>query len=89
MGRVTTAPKTLAAPVVLYLLLGVLFAVEAQPQQLWACPAPREPHGEILHDKRFSPECEATVTAGDRAKHFAAATVFGIPAAIIKGANGD
>jgi len=55
---------------------------------MWACPAPREPHGEILHYKRLSPDCEPTVTTGNRVKHFAAATVFGIPATIAKAVNG-
>lgn len=84
----TNTLKVLVTALVLYLLLGALFAASAQPQQLWACPAPKEPHGEILHYKRLSPECEPTVTRSERVKQFAAATVFGIPFTVIKAVNG-
>ena len=80
--------RVLAAGVALYLALGVWFAMLTQPQQLWACPAPEEPHGEILHSEKVSPECDATVTTGDRARHFALATVLGIPFTIVKAVNG-
>jgi hypothetical protein len=85
---VTTTLKVLATALVLYLLLGAWFAAGAQPQQLWACPAPEEPHAQILQDQRLSPECRPTVTTRDRVEQFTAATVFGIPFTIIKAVNG-
>ena len=84
----TTTLKVPATALVLYLLLGAWFAAGAQPQQLWACPAPQEPQGETLHHQRLSPECQPTVTTRDRVEQFTAAMVFGIPFTIIKAVNG-
>lgn len=83
------ASKGLGALLATYLLLGMMFAVSAQPQQMWVCPAPKEPHGTISYDTRRSPECRASVTPEDRIEHFVFATVFGIPAVVIKGLNPD
>jgi hypothetical protein len=85
---VTTTLKVLATGMVLYLLLGAWFAAGAQPQQLWACPAPEEPHGRILRDEQLSPECRPTVTTRERVEQFTAAMAFGIPFTIIKAVNG-
>jgi hypothetical protein len=85
---VTTTLKVLGTALVLYLLLGAWFAAGAQPQQLWTCPAPEEPHGQILHDKQLSPECQPTVTTRERVEQFTAAMAFGIPFTIIKAVNG-
>ena len=61
-----------------YLLLGVAIAVQGRPQQLWACPDPSSPSGEMLHSgDRPSSGCEATVSSQDQVKSFAMGVALG------------
>lgn len=63
--------------VILYLLLGVLIAVQGGPQQLWACPDTSSPSGAVLSAEPRTAACKPTVSTQEQAKSFATTTVLG------------
>ena len=60
-----------------YLAVGLVFAIETQPQQIWYCPDPEAPHGEVAYGGPDAPPrdgCDPGITARERAEWVALAT---------------
>lgn len=74
--------------VLAYLLAGLVFAVQAMPEQTWRCPDKRAPHGYVTHSSPVGlsrGDCRATVTATDRLAWFALAVPAWLPLLAAKG----
>ncbi len=68
-----------------YLALGLLFALNYGPQQMWACPDAEQPHGYVWRSTAKE-GCEPTMGPGERAGQVAAlATLWG-PLVVMRGA---
>ena len=63
--------------VMLYLLPGVLIAVQGRPQHLWACPDPSSPSGAVLYAQPPVTGCKPTVSSQEQARSFATTTILG------------
>ena len=72
-----------------YLLLGVLIAVQGRPQQLWACPDASSPSGTVLYAQPPTPGCKPTVSRQEQAKSFATTTVLGPAFLAVKALYGN
>jgi hypothetical protein len=80
--------KFLVGALVAYLLGGMLFAASAMPQQMWACPDDKAPHGYVTYGGLAGPprdDCRATVTVEERARWFAFAVPTWLPLIVGKG----
>jgi hypothetical protein len=60
----------------LYLLHGVLIAVETRPQQLWACADASSPSGAVSYAQPPKAGCKPTVSKQEQAKSFAMTSVL-------------
>ena len=68
---------SLGVVVMLYLVLGVLIALQARPQQLWACPDASTPSGAVLYAQPPRADCEPTVSRQEEAESVATTTLLG------------
>ena len=93
MGRrisLRRVKRFLVGGLVSYLLAGALFAVNAMPQQTWACPDRTAPHGYVTYGGVAGPprdDCQPTVTLGERAQWFAFASTAWLPLIVAKGSS--
>lgn len=67
-----------------YLVLGLLFALNYGPQQMWACPDDSQPHGYVWRSTERE-GCEPTLSLGERAVQVSALTVLWGPLVVVKG----
>ncbi|NYG56439.1 hypothetical protein [Nocardioides perillae] len=84
--------KFAVAALAMYLLLGMAFAMATLPDQMYYCPDPSSPSGEVGYgglDAPPRPDCHATVTNGDRAQWIAFATPTWLPLIVAKGLSND
>lgn len=75
--------------VVIYLLIGLVFALAMAPEQVWACPDPSAPHGHTTGNFKRGDDCRPTVTAGDRLRWYAFGSAFWLPLVVGKGLAPD
>lgn len=68
-----------------YLALGLLFALNYGPQQMWACPDATQPHGYVWHSTEQE-GCEPTWSRGEQAVQITALTVLWGPLVVMRGA---
>ncbi len=78
--------RFLVVAVIGYLTIGLVVALRTMPQQMYVCPAPEEPHGEVTYGGLDAPprdDCRPTETTGDRLTWMAVVTPLWLPGAVV------
>ncbi|WP_165110287.1 hypothetical protein [Nocardioides turkmenicus] len=77
----------------IYLAAGLAFSINTQPDQMWTCPDPSQPHGTMtygsLSDVPNDDDCRPTVSTADRFRWTAFATPAWLPLVAAKGLSND
>ncbi|MFD2025735.1 hypothetical protein [Promicromonospora aerolata] len=72
----------------IYVAIGLVFSIEAQPQQMWTCRDPSAPHGITTYGDASdvpSDDCLPTVSTAERLEITAFATAAWLPLVVLKG----
>jgi hypothetical protein len=80
--------RVLLGGVLAYLLIGLVFAARAMPQQSWTCPDESAPHGYVTYGGPVGPprnDCRSNVMVTDRVGWFALAVPAWLPLVMGKG----
>jgi hypothetical protein len=80
--------RALVVSLLVYIALGAVFAASTMPDQMWVCPDPQSPSGEVAYGGLSEPpqdNCRPTVTAGEQLRWVAFATPVWLPLVVAKG----